>query len=577
MAPLEQGSREQRTFDAIVVGSGLTGGWAAKDLCEKGLKTLVLERGRQVKHVEDYKTFGMDPWDFRYAGGRTPQDEVEKHYFKQQRTGYTVNDQWNHWFVKDDEHPYTEVNRFDWIRGYHVGGRSITWGRQSYRWSDLDFEANAKEGVGVDWPIRYADLAPWYDHVERWMGVSGSMEGLPHLPDGIFQPPMDFNVVEKSLKAKVEGRFPERRITIGRTAHLTKPTEEQLKLGRGTCQSRNLCMRGCAFGAYFSSNGATLIAADHTGNMTLQPDSIVTEIIFDAKLNRATGVRVQDANTKSTTEYYAKVIFLCASTLNSTWLMMHSKSDRFPNGFGNDSDELGRNVMDHHLGVGAQADVEGYDDRYYSGRRPNGIYIPRFRNIADSKTKRNDFARGYGYQGGASRTGWQRLVAEMGFGKDLKDDISEPGPWTIGIGGFGEMLPYRDNRVTINKDVKDINGLPTLTFDVTIRQNELNMRKDMQASAEEMLSAAGFKNVRGFDRPYGVGLGIHEMGTARMGRDPKTSVLNGWAQVHASPNVYVTDGSFMTSASCVNPSLTYLAMTARAADHAVNALKRGEL
>jgi choline dehydrogenase-like flavoprotein len=577
MQDLSQGTREARTFDAIVVGSGLTGGWAAKDLCEKGLKTLVLERGRKVEHGKDYTTFAKNPWDFRYPNGRTPQDEIDKHYSKQIRTGYTVNDQWNHWFVKDDEHPYTEVNRFDWIRGYHVGGRSITWGRQSYRWSDLDFEANAKEGVGVDWPIRYADLAPWYDHVERWMGVSGSKEGLPQLPDGIFQPPMDFNAPEKELKAKVEGRFPERRITIGRTAHLTKPTDEQMKIGRGTCQSRNLCMRGCAFGAYFSSNGASLVAADHTGNMTLQPDSIVTEIIFDPKLNKATGVRVQNAHTKTTTEYYAKVIFLCASTLNSTWLMLNSKSDRFPNGFGNDSDELGRNVMDHHLGVGAQADIDGYEDRYYTGRRPNGIYIPRFRNLGDGATKRNDFARGYGYQGGASRTGWQRLVAEMGFGKELKDDISEPGPWTVGIGGFGEMLPYRDNRVTMNPDVKDIDGLPTLKFDVTIRQNELNMRKDMQASAEEMLSAAGFKNVRGFDRPYGVGLGIHEMGTARMGRDPKTSVLNGWGQVHAATNVYVTDGSFMTSAACVNPSLTYLAVTARAADHAANALKRGEL
>jgi choline dehydrogenase-like flavoprotein len=577
MPELGQGSREARTFDAIVVGSGISGGWAAKELSEKGLKTLVLERGRQVRHVEDYKTFAMNPWDFRYPGGRTPQDEIDKHYFKQVRTGYTVNDQWNHFFVKDDEHPYTEVSRFDWIRGYHVGGRSITWGRQSYRHSDLDFEANAKEGVGIDWPIRYADIAPWYDYVEKWMGVSGQNEGLPQLPDGHFQPPMEMNVVEKSFKGKVEQKFPERRITMGRTAHLTAPTPEQQKLGRGTCQSRNLCMRGCAFGAYFSSNGGTLIAADHTGNMTLQPNAVVTTIIFDPKTNKATGVRVRDAETKQETEYYAKVLFICASTLNSTWLMLNSASDRFPAGFGNDSDQLGRNCMDHHFLVGAQADVDGFEDRYYAGRRPNGIYIPRFRNLGDDATKQKNFTRGYGYQGGASRTGWQRLVAEMGFGKEMKDEMQEAGGWTMGITAFGEMLPHADNRVTLNHGVKDVHGLSTLTMDVKIRENEINMRKDMQSSALEMMETAGFKNVKGFDRSYAPGLGIHEMGTARMGRDPKTSVLNGWNQVHACTNVYVTDGSGMASTAAVNPSLTYMALTARAADHAVNALKRGEL
>ncbi|MDP3494326.1 MAG: GMC family oxidoreductase [Hyphomonadaceae bacterium] len=577
MQNLSDGSRAARTFDAIVVGSGISGGWAAKELTEKGLKTLVLERGPQVKHVEGYKTFAMNPWDFRFAGGRTPQEEIDKHYPKQSRTGYTINDQWKHFFVKDDEHPYTEVKRFDWMRGYQVGGRSLTWARQSYRHSDLDFEANAKEGVGVDWPIRYADLAPWYSHVEKWIGVSGQTEGLPQLPDGDFQPPMEMNVVEKDLKAKVEGKFAERTVTIGRAAHLTKPTDEQMKLGRGTCQSRNLCMRGCAFGAYFSSNAATLVAAANTGNMTLQPDSVVTAILFDRTANKATGVRVLDATTKVETEYYAKVIFLCASALNTTWIMMNSKSDRFPEGFGNDSDELGRNVMDHHFLVGAQADVEGHEDRYYAGRRPNGIYIPRFRNLGDAATKQKDFTRGYGYQGGASRSGWQRLVGEMGFGKELKDEIEQPGDWTIGITAFGEILPYRDNRVTLNNDLKDIHGLPTLTMDVTIRENEMNMRKDMQTAGMEMLEAAGFKNVKGFDRTYAPGLGIHEMGTARMGRDPKTSVLNAYSQVHACKNVYVTDGAAMTSASCVNPSLTYMALTARAADHAVNALKRGEL
>jgi choline dehydrogenase-like flavoprotein len=364
---------------------------------------------------------------------------------------------------------------------------------------------------------------------------------------------------------------------MGRTAHLTKPTDEQIKIGRGTCQTRNLCMRGCSFGAYFSSNAATLIAADHTGNMTLAPDSIVTEVIFDPKANKATGVRVKNGNTGEMTEYFAKVIFLNASALATTWIMLHSKSDRFPNGLGNDSDELGRNVMDHHFLAGAQSDVDGYDDRYYAGRRPTGIYVPRFRNLGDSGTRQKDFTRGYGYQGGASRSGWQRLVAEIGFGRELKEEISEPGKWTMGLTGFGEMLPYRDNRVWLNNDIKDVNGLPTLTMDVTIRQNELNMRKDMQSAAVEMMETAGFKNVRPYDRPYAPGLGIHEMGTARMGRDAKTSVLNANNQLHACKNVYVTDGAAMTSAACVNPSLTYMALTVRAADHAVNALKRGEL
>lgn len=576
MSELGKGSREQRTFDAIVVGSGIAGGWAAKELSEKGLKTLVLERGRAVQH-RDYPTFGHAPWDFKYPGGRLPQSEIDKHYFKQIRTGYTVNEAWNHWFVKDDEHPYSEVSRFDWIRGYHVGGRSLTWGRQSYRHSQLDFEANAREGIGVDWPIRYEDLAPWYDHVETYIGVSGSKEGLAHFPDGQFQPAMEMNVVEETFKQGVEDKFSERRVTMGRTAHLTAPTDQQKAEGRGTCQTRNMCMRGCMFGAYFSSNASTLIAAERSGNMTLEPNAIVMSLILDETTGKATGVRVRDGESGEDTEFYANVVFLCASTLNTTWIMLNSTSDRFPSGFGNDSDQLGRNVMDHHFLVGAQAEVDGFEDRYYAGRRPTGIYIPRFRNLGDDATRQKDFVRGYGYQGGASREGWQRLVAEMGFGKAMKDELQDPGQWTMGITGFGEMLPYADNRVTLNPDVKDVNGLSTLTMDVTIRENELNMRKDMQTAAMEMMEAAGFKNIRGYDRPYAPGLGIHEMGTARMGRDPATSVLNGWNQVHACPNVYVTDGACMTSASSVNPSLTYMALTARACDHAVRELKAGNL
>ncbi|HFA50565.1 MAG TPA: GMC family oxidoreductase [Bacteroidetes bacterium] len=567
--------KKENTYDAIVIGSGISGGWAAKELAEKGLKTLVLERGRNVRHIRDYPTMNMNPWDFKYRN-RMPPEEIEKHYQKQNRTGYTVRPEHVHWFVKDDEHPYSEVKRFDWIRGYHVGGRSITWGRQSYRWSDLDFEANARDGIGVDWPIRYKDIAPWYDYVEEWIGVSGQKMGLPQLPDGVFQPPMEMNCVERDAKAKIESAFSERKMTIGRTAHITKPTDAQKKLGRGRCNFRNLCMRGCPYGGYFSSNGSTLIAAEQTGNMTLRPYSIVHSLVYDQAKSKITGVKVLDAETKEELEFYAKVIFVNASALNSAWLLMNSTSDRFPNGIGNESDQLGRNVMDHHFQTGAHGNVDGYTDRYYSGRRANGIYIPRFRNL-DRKTKQKDFLRGYGYQGGASRSGWGRLIAEMGFGTKMKEELHEPGRWRMGINGFGEMLPHPDNRISLNKDVLDKFGMPTLTMDVEIRENELNMRKDMQAAAAEMLEAAGLKDVRTYNGNYAPGLGIHEMGTARMGRDPKTSVLNRWNQVHEAKNVFLTDGACMASSSCVNPSLTYMALTARAADHAVSELKKGNL
>ncbi len=566
---------QENTYDAIVIGSGISGGWAAKELSEKGLKTLVLERGRMVKHITDYPTMSFNPWDLKYRD-RVPPDEIEKHYQKQNRTGYTVRQGWKHWFVKDDEHPYSEVKRFDWIRGYHVGGRSIVWGRQSYRWSDLDFEANAKEGIGVDWPIRYKDIAPWYDYVEEWIGVSGQNEGLHQLPDGKFQPPMEMNCVEQDAKGKIEAKFAERTVTIGRTAHITKPTETQKKLGRSKCQFRNLCMRGCPYGGYFSSNASTLIAAERTGNMTLRPNSIVHSLIYDTKAGKVTGVKILDAETREEMEFYAKIIFVNASSLNSAWILMNSVSDRFPNGLGNASDQLGRNVMDHHFRAGASGTSEDFGDRYYSGRRANGIYIPRFRNI-DAKTRQKDFLRGYGYQGGAGREGWTHLVAELGFGAAMKEEARQPGQWRMGVNAFGEMLPNPGNRITLNHELPDMYGMPTLTMDVEIRENEKAMRPDMQNAAAEMLEAAGLKDVRTFDRGYAPGLGIHEMGTARMGHDPKTSVLNKWNQVHEAPNVFLTDGAFMASSSCVNPSLTYMAMTARAADHAVKELKKGNI
>ena len=577
MANLNNKAKDENTFDAIVVGSGITGGYAAMELTRKGLRTLVLERGGPVRHIADYPTATMPPWDAKYPRGKLPQAEMDAHYPMQQRTGYAVTEYSKHFFVKDDEHPYTETQRYDWIRGYHVGGRSLTWGRQCYRHSDLDFEANAKQGVGVDWPIRYADLAPWYDRVERFIGVSGQAEGLPQLPDGVFQPPMELNCVEQAFKKKAEARFPERRVTIGRAAHLTKPTEEQIALGRGQCQHRNLCVRGCPFGAYFSSNSATLIAADRTGKLTLRPNSIVTSLVHDPKLGKATGVKVLDAATGEEIEFHAGVIFLGASTFNSTWILMNSTSRRFPNGFGNASDQLGRNIMDHHLGVGARAFAPGFEDMYYSGRRPNGLYVPRFRNLGDKATARTDFIRGYGYQGGAARLGWDRDLSGGGVGAERKAALSQPGPWGIRLGGFGEILPNPKNRVTLNTKVGDKYGQPTLTFDVGLGENEKAMRKDMMTAAAAMLEAAGFQGVRTIDGDYGPGLGIHEMGTARMGRDPKTSVLNAFNQVHECKNVYVTDGSAMVSSSCVNPSLTYMALTARAVDHAVAAGKRGDI
>jgi len=558
------------TYDAIVVGTGISGGWAAKELCEKGLKTLVLERGPMITHPVDYKTANMDKWDFK--GGDRITQEIRKRQPKQSRTNYVNTESTSHYFVDDNKHPYNEEKRFDWIRGYHVGGRSLLWGRQSYRMSDFDFEANAKDGVAVDWPIRYKDVAPWYSYVEKYIGISGEKLGLPHLPDSEFLKPMELNCVEEDLKSALSSKFSDDRlVTIGRVAHITEGTKPGL--GRNSCQYRNLCRRGCPFGAYFSSNSSTLPAAEATGNMSLRVNSVVSEVLYDADTKKATGVRLIDAETKEVIEYQAKVIFLCASTVASTSILLQSTSDRFPNGMGNDSGELGHNLMDHHFRVGATATVEGYEDKYYTGRRPNGIYIPRFRNLG-GVTNRKDFIRGYGYQGGASRGNWTEMISEMGYGEKLKEAIMKPGGWRVGINGFGETLPYHDNKMHLDYNNQDEWGLPTVTFNAEIRDNEKTMRKDMSEQAAAMLDAAGFKNVTEYDKGYSMGLGIHEMGTARMGRDPKTSVLNKYNNLHAVANVYVTDGSGMTSAGNQNPSLTYMALTARAVDHAVKELKK---
>ncbi|OYU66370.1 MAG: GMC family oxidoreductase [Cytophagaceae bacterium BCCC1] len=566
---LQGKGKESVTYDAIVVGTGISGGWAAKELTEKGLKVLMIDRGRDVKHVTDYTTAMKESWEFAHRG--RPDNQVKKDYWAGVRTGYTANEEHRHFFEKDIENPYEETRRFDWIRGYHTGGRSLLWGRQSYRWNERDFTANLEEGVGIDWPIRYKDLAPWYEYVEKFAGISGSKEGLDVLPDSHFQPAMELNCVEREVKKGVESKFEGRHIIVGRVAHLTAPTEEQTALGRGKCQFRNRCMRGCPYGAYFSSQSATIPAAVKTNNLTLVNDKIVYSVIFDDEKGKATGVKAIDQNTNEEVEYFAKIIFLNASAVNSAWIMMQSKSKTHPNGLGNASDQLGRNIMDHHLGVGASGTWEGFDDMYYYGRRPNGIYIPRFTNWGNDK---RDFLRGFGYQGGASRG---RAEDEQGFGAGFKNAQTKPGPWTINIGGFGETLPDSTNKFTLT-DKKDKWGLPIINFDAAWGKNEWKMREAMEKEAKDMLEAAGVKNVTTYhDKEKSPGIGIHEMGTARMGRDAKTSVLNANNQVWGAPNVFVTDGAAMVSASCVNPSLTYMALTARAANFAVEELKKMNL
>ncbi|WP_313191756.1 GMC family oxidoreductase [Sphingobacterium sp.] len=559
---------ENNVYDAIVIGSGISGGWAAKELTEKGLKTIMLERGRNVEHVKDYHA-NKDAWEYPHRGGRTVQ--MEKDYPVLKRD-YPLNEKNLDFWVNEKESPYTEVKRFDWFRGYHVGGRSLMWGRQSYRLGDLDFEANLKDGHGVDWPIRYKDIAPWYSYAEKWAGISGNRDGLDVLPDGDFLPAMDFNIVEKDLAERLKKEYGgNRHFIMGRTANITKP-----HTGRINCQYQNQCWLGCNFGGYFSTQSSTLPPAMKTGNLTLRPFSIVTKIIYDKDTKKAKGVEIVDAETNKTYEFFAKVIFVCASAFNSTWVLMNSATDVWEGGLGSSSGELGHNAMDHHFRLGAGGRVEGYEDKYFFGRRPTGLYVPRFVNIP-SDTKKRDYVRGFGYQGSGSRGRWSGEIAEMQVGGAWKDALCEPGNWSVGFTAFGEILPYHENKISLDKTVKDKWGLPVLSMDMEIKDNEQKMRKDMTEEMKEMLEKIGVKDVNTYDGGYNFGMGIHEMGTARMGRDPKSSVLNGNNQVWDALNVFVTDGAAMTSAGCVNPSLTYMALTARAVDFAVSELKKGNL
>jgi choline dehydrogenase-like flavoprotein len=554
------------TFDAIVVGSGMSGGWAAKELCEKGLKTLVLERGRNLRHVTDYTTALKDPWQLPHNNRPTNADRAAQPV---QSTIYLYDQSTKGMFVDDNKYPYEQAQPFNWYRGYHVGGRSLMWSRHVFRFSDLDFEANLKEGVGIDWPIRYADIAPWYEHVEKFIGASGENPGLRQLPKQILQPPFEMTALEKHIKSQFSQKFTDRHLICSSVAVLSREHN-----GRGPCQGRDQCARGCPFSAYFSSNGVTLPAAAATGNLKLQPDTVVHSLIYDETKNRVLGVRAIDVNTRQTTEYFAKCVFLCASTLNSTSILLNTRGSRFPNGLGNDSGELGHNLMDHHNGGGATASYSGFLDRYYRGRRSTSMYIPRFRNV----TKKEDrFLRGYGYEFYSGRGTWTRGLGSADFGADFKNEITRPGHWSIYTEGYGETLPNHENKVWLSYDKLDTWGLPRQNISMKYGDNERIMAQQMMDDAVEMLTAAGMEDVKGFNHPVTPGSVIHEMGTARMGRDPKTSVLNAHNQLHAVPNVFVTDGSFMVSSPTQNPSLTYMALTARAADYAVEKLKRGEI
>lgn len=571
MANINSKGTDQNTFDAIVIGSGISGGWAAKELCEHGLKTLVLERGRNVVHLKDYPTATKNPWDFPH---RTYEPlSVAKENPIVERC-YAFNETSQHFFVKDKEHPYVQEKPFDWIRGYQVGGKSLLWARQTQRWSKYDFEGPGRDGFAVDWPIRYDDVAPWYSHVERFAGIAGNHDGLETLPDGEFLPAWEMNAVEKDMSKRINAHYKDRHVVIGRCAHLTKPNDIHKQQGRGQCQARSLCERGCPFGGYFSSNSSTIPWAQKTGNLTLRPDSVVHSIIYDEKKGKATGVRVIDAHTKQATEYFAKIIFVNAATMNTNLVLLNSTSSRFPNGLGNDNGLLGKYIAFHNYRGTLSASMDGYLDSYYYGRRPCAIMMPNFRNVYKQEM---DFMRGYMTFYSVMRAGWGHDTEGPQIGGTYKENISEAGPWAVYVQMQGETIPKETNHVSLSKDEKDAWGIPLLKMSIAYDDNDIKSMKDFTAQAEEMLNIAGCKNIRSHDTNQAPGLDIHEMGGVRMGKDPKTSLLNKWNQLHECKNVFVTDGSCMASTSTQNPSLTFMAITARAANHAVEELKKGNV
>ncbi|WP_019988112.1 GMC oxidoreductase [Rudanella lutea] len=566
----EHNNQSQHRYDAIVIGSGISGGWAAKELCEKGLRTLVLERGRDVRHITDYPTATSNPWDFPHRN-RMPLafDEANPIATK----CYALDEATQQFFVKDAEHPYVQEKPFDWIRGYQVGGKSLIWARQTQRWSRFDFEANARDGAAVDWPIRYNDLAPWYSHVEKFVGISGNKDGLETLPDGEFLKPWELNCLEKHIQKSVAANYKNRHVIIGRCAHLTDPQPIHYAQGRAGCQARHLCYRGCPYGGYFSSNSSTLPWAAKTGKLTLRPNSVVHSIIYDEKAGKASGVRVIDTVTNKATEYFARVIFVNAACLNSNLILLNSTSRRFPNGLGNDNGLLGRYVAFHNYRGSLNASYEGFEDGYYYGRRPTTAFMPNFRNV--DKQEMPDFQRGYMVAFSAGRGTGQPTTAT--FGADFKESLTQPGPWHVYMMMQGETVPRYENHVRLSTDQKDPWGIPQLVTSVGYTDNDVNMMKDFLTQGAEMLDKAGCKNIRPSDDKRNPGLDIHEMGGVRMGRDPKTSLLNAHNQLHLCKNVFVTDGASMTSTGSQNPSITFMALAARAANFAVGELKRKNL
>ncbi len=556
----------EHTYDAIVIGSGITGGLAAKELTQAGLKVLVLERGRMVEHVKDYPTALTHPWEMPL---RNLVSEKEKKDYEIQKTLYLFGHDTKDFLVKDSHHPYAQEKPFLWYRGYQMGGRSLLWAKHCFRYSDYDFEANARDGIGIDWPIRYKDIAPWYDHVESYVGICGNKDGLPQLPDGIFQPPMEMNAFEKHLKKRIKEAFAERDLIISRMAILTRDHN-----GRERCKSRNLCHRGCVYGAYYSSNAAALPDAAKTGNLTIRPYSIVERLLYDANSNRIKGVNVIDTETGEHTQFFARLVFLNASTLGSTQILLQSATPEFPDGLANSSGVLGHYLMDHHAGAGAFGEYTGLQDSFYYGQRPASVYIPRFRNLEKND---QEYIRGFSFENYTSRSDWTRGFHQPGLGADWKESLTHPGNWTAYFEAYGETLPEFQNHVSLHPENKDRWGIPILNLSMEYGENEQKMRRDMQATAVEMLEAAGLEGVNAFDNGHPPGFVIHEMGTARMGKDPKTSVLNKWNQAHDIPNLFVTDGSCMVSSPPQNPSLTYMALTARACDYAVKAMGRGEI